>query len=281
VQLVDGGVHDNQGIQALLDMNCDALIISDASGLMADKRKPSPYAVSVAGRSSSIYGTRIRIEQIVRSTTTLPTALMHLLSGVRARTVDPLWFDSPDPPPDPPLTDYGINREIQRCLARVRTDLDAFSEVEAHALMYSGYRMSALQLDNWTEVKPWITQPGSLIDAAAWPFGPAASRADVANPPPSYKRVLAASRSRFFKFLLAVPNAARVSLVAAFAAAVGGGAWGAVDNWSTIQAGFDWGWPSWWWATLAALLPASLSLAALLQLAGGKLYLWLGRASRV
>jgi len=40
------------------------------------------------------------------------------------------------------VTDYGINREYQAALADIRTDLDSFSDNEAHALMLSGYRMT-------------------------------------------------------------------------------------------------------------------------------------------
>jgi hypothetical protein len=40
------------------------------------------------------------------------------------------------------LTSYGISKEIQKQLSAVRTDLDSFSDVEAYALMTSGYRMT-------------------------------------------------------------------------------------------------------------------------------------------
>ena len=42
----------------------------------------------------------------------------------------------------PPLLPYGVQREIQRRLAAVRTDLDSFSDAEAYALMCSGYLMT-------------------------------------------------------------------------------------------------------------------------------------------
>jgi hypothetical protein len=40
-----------------------------------------------------------------------------------------------------PLTTYGIRKDIQAALAKIRTDLDGFSDAEADALMLSGYRM--------------------------------------------------------------------------------------------------------------------------------------------
>lgn len=42
----------------------------------------------------------------------------------------------------PPLTPYGIPVEVQKRPADIRTDLDSFNQVEAFALMASGYRMT-------------------------------------------------------------------------------------------------------------------------------------------
>jgi hypothetical protein len=40
---------------------------------------------------------------------------------------------------------YGIDPKLQRLIAGIRTDLDAFSEVEAYSLMYAGYVMTEHQ----------------------------------------------------------------------------------------------------------------------------------------
>ena len=39
-------------------------------------------------------------------------------------------------------TDYGVDKELQRKLVAIRTDLDSFSDVEAYSLMVSGYLMT-------------------------------------------------------------------------------------------------------------------------------------------
>ena len=57
-----------------------------------------------------------------------------------------------DPSPRPPApadnkTAYGIDRDIQVGLAGIRTDLDSFTEVEAQALMLSGYLMTKQQFE--------------------------------------------------------------------------------------------------------------------------------------
>ena len=41
VRLVDGGVHDNQGVDALLGQGCDFILCSDGSGQMGDLDNPS------------------------------------------------------------------------------------------------------------------------------------------------------------------------------------------------------------------------------------------------
>ena len=56
------------------------------------------------------------------------------------------------------LTEYGVRKNIQTLLAGIRTDLDSFSDVEAFALMSSGYRMAAFYLPQ-VEVLPKRLSP--------------------------------------------------------------------------------------------------------------------------
>jgi predicted acylesterase/phospholipase RssA len=44
VQLVDGGIYDNQGTAALLAMSCTVMIVSDAAGQLLLEKKPTPGA---------------------------------------------------------------------------------------------------------------------------------------------------------------------------------------------------------------------------------------------
>ena len=53
VELVDGGVHDNQGIASLLDQDCTVILVSDASGQMRDAEHPKRALLGVASRSNS------------------------------------------------------------------------------------------------------------------------------------------------------------------------------------------------------------------------------------
>lgn len=152
VQLVDGGVHDNQGIASLLEQECAVMIVSDASGQMEhdDVLGTGPLAAPL--RSGSVLGARVREAQLRdllarRSSSALRgLAIIHLRKGLGEPPRD--WVDCPDPyvPEDDIVVadeaDYGIRPEIQARLAALRTDLDTFSDLEAHALMLSGYRMA-------------------------------------------------------------------------------------------------------------------------------------------
>src|SRR5262249_29990428 len=63
VRLVDGGVHDNQGIASLLEQDCTAIIVSDASGQMETEDDPSGGRLGVSLRAFSVSMTRVRQAQ--------------------------------------------------------------------------------------------------------------------------------------------------------------------------------------------------------------------------
>ncbi len=152
-RLVDGGVHDNQGVAALLEQGCSVLLVSDASGQMSSQDFPSTGLLGVPLRANSILQARIRTSQYedleARRRGGLLKGLLfvHLKMDLESLPVD--WIDSKDPSTPPrrtQLTSYGVDKELQRCLAAMRTDLDSFSEAEAYALMTSGYLMTETAL---------------------------------------------------------------------------------------------------------------------------------------
>jgi predicted acylesterase/phospholipase RssA len=153
VRLVDGGVYDNQGISALLEQGCSVLLVSDASGQMDDRDVPSNGLLGVPLRANSILQARVRVSQFQELSSRRRGGLLrglmfvHLKKDLETTPVD--WIDSQEPSRQvaaDPLTPYGIQRHIQRRLAAIRTDLDSFSEVEAYALMTSGYLMTEYAL---------------------------------------------------------------------------------------------------------------------------------------
>ena len=150
VQLVDGGVHDNQGTASLLEQDCSVLLISDASGQMGSVSAPSTGALKVLLRTNDVFQSRVRTAQFRemdgRRLGGLLRGLMylHLKRDIGEAPVP--WIGCQEPLPEAkksPTTDYDMPRDVQAALAALRTDLDSFSDLEAHALMLSGYRMTS------------------------------------------------------------------------------------------------------------------------------------------
>ena len=155
VRLVDGGVYDNQGIVGLNDRGCSVLLISDASGQFTRTNSPGGGMLGGAMRSSEIQGRIVReavceeLDSRAKSGLIRNYMLLHL-----RRDLDELdetsVADVFDGHRDVPLTGYGISKEVQAQLASIRTDLDSFCDVEAYALMTSGYRMTEYEFEHGT-----------------------------------------------------------------------------------------------------------------------------------
>ena len=145
-KLVDGGVYDNQGVASLFGADCTVLLISDASGQTSIEKAPSNERIGESLRANSVLMARSRQEEyevLSGACQCRPVARTGVCSSEERAGRQPVdWVDCPDPsPPDPHtlLTTYGIRKDIQSALAAIRTDLDGFSDVEADALMLSGY----------------------------------------------------------------------------------------------------------------------------------------------
>ena len=153
VRLVDGGVYDNQGALGLLQEDCNVLIVSDACGQLALDPQPGGGHLSPLLRSVSIFQERMRLASYDRLGAMKDhgrlsgLAYVHLKKDLDAAPVN--WRNCEDPvrPDDQmpattidnPTTSYGVWKPHQARLAEIRTDLDVFSDIEAAALMASGY----------------------------------------------------------------------------------------------------------------------------------------------
>jgi predicted acylesterase/phospholipase RssA len=169
VRLVDGGVYDNQGTSSLLDQGCNILLVSDASGQMNTMNDPGPGLLAVPMRTNSVLQARVRVAQYrelsaQRQASTLRGLMfIHLkkdlqvkplswINNLEPRDSDPQDSDPQDSDPQNPpgatrdATKYGIDKVAQERLSAIRTDLDSFSDGEAHALMISGYRMTEFEI---------------------------------------------------------------------------------------------------------------------------------------
>lgn len=154
VRLVDGGVHDNQGVFSLLDQNCSVMVVSDATGQMSAKDQPKDGVLEVLLRTTSILQARVRMAQYreIRSRTESGRLkgllFLHLKKDLEVEDRDWVTCDNPKQlsadalrKARSDLTTYRITKALQRRIADIRTDLDSFSEAEAYALMVSGCNM--------------------------------------------------------------------------------------------------------------------------------------------
>ena len=160
---------------------------------MGDLSDPSTRIPAAAGRASSIYGDRVREEQLTES---LADPRRHRCSCTSARACP--RSGSPRSGPTASRSrettqlgtiDYGIEPRVQNLLAAVRTDLDSFSQVEAYSLSLEAYLMTSRELPEQPKLAyEWL--PGRRV---------AALEAQLHEPGPEYLKQLAVARKRFRK----------------------------------------------------------------------------------
>ncbi|HWL72281.1 MAG TPA: patatin-like phospholipase family protein, partial [Burkholderiaceae bacterium] len=152
VQLIDGGVHDNQGTIALLAHNCSVLIVSDAAGHLLLEQVPQPGLgglASYATRAMDTLMERVRLanyaDLAARVRTKLVRGLMflHMKDGLDADIIRLKFSQDSYDLHRTPLSPLGVRKDFQKAVAELRTDLDAFTDNERNALMACGYRMAA------------------------------------------------------------------------------------------------------------------------------------------
>lgn len=181
VQLTDGGVHDNQGVASLVEQDCAVLLVSDASGQLRTDRSPSSWRIGVGKRTNGVLQERIRgaeyRELQARKRSGLMQGLMfvHLTRGLEGSTIPWIGSEEPPEPPDdpsrpPPKTEewqptaYEVPRAWQRRMAKIRTDLDSFSDREGYALMWSGYQMTG------HDISPCLLRLSAAGQPETWRF---------------------------------------------------------------------------------------------------------------
>jgi predicted acylesterase/phospholipase RssA len=220
VRLVDGGVHDNQGIASLVEQACSVMLVSDASGQMGTQDDPPGGLTAVPLRSSSILMARVRGAQYddlvarVRAAVLRGLVFVHMKQELALRTVD--WTDSDDPSvvEDSKPTSYGISRDIQRMLSGVRTDLDSFNDAESYALMTSGYKITGAEFE-----RTLGDFPTSRIESD-WKFLDVEPLMRPGADSKELEKLLRVSRERFFKLFRLSPVVRAGALVALALAAL-------------------------------------------------------------
>jgi predicted acylesterase/phospholipase RssA len=230
VRLVDGGVHDNQGISSLIEQGCSVLLVSDASGQMAAQNEPSGGMLGVPLRSNDVLMSRVREAQYQelltrrRSSQLRGLMFVHLKKDLEVDPVD--WVGCEDPhdasedarPQERRgvLTTYGIHKEVQERVAAIRTDLDSFSDAEAFALMTSGYLMTKLE---FSKAIPGIAEPDGM--RPQWRFLAVALEMQRAEKSGNLIKILNVSCYRLLKVWKLLPALQVTAWVVGFVALAG------------------------------------------------------------
>ncbi len=243
IQLTDGGVHDNQGIQALMDADCTHFVASDTGGQMTAQVPAKTSFLSVLLRSNGILYGRVRQEQLFRASEhrprdarESPLALIHLYRGV---AVDREAYLLPGgtgggvtrgPLPEGPSEAFGIDERVMDHLSRIRTDLDSFSEVETKSLMAAGYLVagSSISDPNWSGSS--FLSPGTVTLPAV--VGLDQIGGYLAGPTDEFLRQLKIGKSRFYKALHIYPAVWAFTLFLGVAAVLVAG-WAVWQFWGT------------------------------------------------
>jgi predicted acylesterase/phospholipase RssA len=147
--LVDGGVADNQGIDALFEAEGalppddvrSILLVSDASGQLEAIHNISSSETTVFSRVNDILQFQVRsklIDRLVQWKTDRPArryfGFVHLFLNLKDRG-----------------TVYRLPAELIPGVARIRTDLDQFSLIERESLMYHGYTLIDAQVRQYCQ----------------------------------------------------------------------------------------------------------------------------------
>ncbi|MEJ2530229.1 MAG: patatin-like phospholipase family protein [Halioglobus sp.] len=130
VQLVDGGVFDNQGLVSLFEEGCTHFICSDASEVLQWQSQPVELIHQVAMRANDIMMDRIRNEIMAELAEHPPGRYAVFTLGN-----------------DDGNAAFGEDSgRFLHALREIRTDLDAFNDLEAWSLMYHGFMLSGFHL---------------------------------------------------------------------------------------------------------------------------------------
>jgi hypothetical protein len=206
--LTDGGVFDNIGLTALLDEGCDHVIVSDTSGVFGVQERASAGRLGMMARITSILmadvawnqrdGLRERrrvSRQITDHVATADADRRRWVDFHKGRELHGLaFFHISSPPPglpdtEPPGLELGLDRDA---LARIRTDLDGFGDVEIAALVNHGYATADRHIRRYLGDSPYRND-------AYWSQPPEAPLPLAADP--RTERIIEVGQSRFGRAL--------------------------------------------------------------------------------
>src|SRR5690606_14215169 len=95
------------------------------------------------------------------------------------------------------LTKYNLRKDVQQLLASIRTDLDAFNDAEAYALMYSGYKMT--EYEHLLTTRHCLPEEYSFPKKVSWDFEQIKLLVATSQKSVWLKKILSIGQSLLFK----------------------------------------------------------------------------------
>ncbi|MFN2603329.1 MAG: patatin-like phospholipase family protein [Gemmatimonadaceae bacterium] len=135
IRLTDGGVYDNMGLEPLWK-NAETLMVSDAGGVFEFSRGRG--TISDIRRYTDIIGNQARA---LRKRWLISGFINGAGPGGLPGLTGTYWSTTSDRTRYDPDDKQGYSAEIANLIARIRTDLDAFSRGEQAVLENHGYLM--------------------------------------------------------------------------------------------------------------------------------------------
>jgi hypothetical protein len=174
--LTDGGAYDNMGITALLDEDCTHIISSDTGGLFDVQRRVSVGRLGMSARIAEIL--MDDAAGLQRQSLRDHRKLTDALSGASDGRLDQLkneydlrglaYFRINSLPVQWPGLPINTDSNL---LVRIRTDLDAFGDVEIAALVNQGYFAADEFIRKYLAVPPYDKKNWTKADTPPLPWG--------------------------------------------------------------------------------------------------------------
>ncbi|KUO95851.1 hypothetical protein ATW55_14885 [Ferroacidibacillus organovorans] len=162
ILLTDGGVYDNLGSESVITKK-SPFIVSDASGiarhwrhevpgLIHEVKRPIDIAMDQNGklRRRLLYDVLLQSDQSILIEAAKPLSTYTSIVNPKK--------DSPTPPGDMPGYP-DLSRDLEAGIGEIRTDLNAFHDVEIQLLIWNGMAKTDAALKRWIP---------SVIDPTQW-----------------------------------------------------------------------------------------------------------------